>query len=493
MRTPEKVSTVATKPCGRLAAVLAGTMLLLSACAVGPKYTRPTAPVPGAYKELSGAYKEMNGWKTAQPQDKVLRGSWWELFNGPGPNALEERVNISNQNLKIAEAQFRQARALIRFYRSNYYPTVTAGASVTNNQLSANRSVNLASRNNHTIYQLPIDLSYEVDVWGRVRRTVEGVRASFQASAVDLETIRLAIHAELAVDYFELRSLDAELRLLDATVAAYEKALELTINRYKGGVAALAEVAQAETQLQTTRAQAIDLGVQRAQFDHAIATLIGQPASTSAIPLSPIPFYLPEIPMSLPSALLERRPDIAAAERRVAAANAQIGVARAAYFPSILLGAIGGFQSINLSSLLTWPSRMWAIGPSLIQTVFDGGRRRAVSDQALAAFDASVAAYRESVLTAFQEVEDNLAALRILDKEAKVQDLAVKAAERSLALSMNQYKGGLITYLEVVIAQSIALANERVAVDIQRRRMAASVLLIKALGGGWNVSSLSQY
>jgi NodT family efflux transporter outer membrane factor (OMF) lipoprotein len=367
------------------------------------------------------------------------------------------------------------------------------GPSLTGEQFSKNSPTlfSLASKN-YGDYVLPFDISYEADVWGRIRRSVEAARASAQASAGDLETAKLSIHAELAADYFELRGLDAQKQLLDSTVVAYQKALDLTTNRYKGGLAAKAEVAQAETQLEATQAQAIDVGVQRAQYEHAIALLVGQPASTFAILLSPGSAPPPKIPVGLPSELLERRPDIAAAERHVAAANAQVGVARGAFFPAILLSASAGFEGSGITNWLSWPSRMWAVGPSLGQVIYDAGRRRAVSDQAQAAYDANVASYRESVLTAFQEVEDNLAALRILDEESKKQEQAVQAAERSLALSTNRYKGGLVTYLEVVTAQSAALTNQRTAVEILTRRMNASVLLIKALGGGWSVSSLPQ-
>ena len=485
---------VEAKPGAWAAGVLTSTLFLLTACMVGPKYTKPPAPVPAAYKELaSNPTQQMKGWKTAQPQDQVIRGRWWETFNDPRLNGLEERVDVSNQNLKVAEAQFRQARALVRFYRASYYPTLSVAPSITGEQFSKNSPTlsSLAGRS-YGDYVLPFDLSYEADVWGRIRRSVEAARASAQASAGDHETVKLSIHAELAVDYFELRGLDAQKQLLDSTVVAYQKALDLTTNRYNGGLAAKAEVAQAETQLEATQAQALDVGVQRAQYEHAVALLVGQPASTFSILSLPISVPPPKIPVGLPSELLECRPDIAAAERRVAAANAQIGVARAAFFPTILLSASAGFEGSGITSWLSWPSRMWAVGPSLVQTIYDAGRRRAASEQAQAAYDANVASYRESVLTAFQEVEDNLAALRILDEESKKQDQAVQAAERSLALSTNRYKGGLVTYLEVVTAQSAALTNERTAVEILTRRMNASVLLIKALGGGWSVSNLPQ-
>lgn len=464
--------------------VFLGTSFLLQGCAVGPRYVRPTAPVPPAYKDTGN-------WKPAQPRDQIPRGKWWEIFQDPQLNALEEQINLSNQNLKIAQAQYQQARALVRFSRGGYFPAVTGGVSVARSRQSENRPLRSpSSATNFTDYLLPVDASYEADVWGRVRRTVEARRAEAQASAADLEAVSLSLHAELAVDYFELRGLDAQKRLLDSTVIAYGKALELTQNRYEGGLASGVDVAQAQTQLETTRAQAIDVEAQRAQFEHAIAVLTGQPPSTFALPASPLNAPLPPIPVGLPSDLLERRPDIAAAERRVQAANAQIGIAKAAYFPLLTLTGSGGFESGAAGTWLSGPSGFWAVGPAAVMTLFDGGRRRAVSEQARAAYDQSVASYRETVLTAFQGVEDNLTALRILEDEARTQGVAVSAAERSLALSLNRYKGGVVSYLEVITAQSAALADERTAVDISMRRIVASVLLVKALGGGWDVSNL---
>ncbi len=466
----------------RLAA--AGLLLLaIGGCAVGPRYSRPTAQVPSTFKE------EPPNWKQAQPADQTLRGNWWEIFGDPQLNALEEQIKVSNQTLKAAQAQFAQARALLRFNRADLYPTVTAGASASRNKLSGKRPL-LGSVTNYTDLMLPFDFSYEPDVWGRVRRAVEAARAGAQASAADVESVSLSLHAELAVDYFQMRTLDAEEQLLTSTVAAYEKALELTTNRYKGGVASGVDVAQAETQLQTTRAQAVDITVQRAQFEHAIAALTGQSPATLSISPNPWRNPPPEIPVGLPAYLLERRPDIAGAERRVAAANAQVGVARAVYFPAISLTASGGFEATTITNWLTGPSGFAAAGISALGTIFDVGRRRAINEQAQAAYDQAVANYRQTVLTGFQETEDNLAALRILENEARTQEVAVAAAERSLALSTNRYRGGVVTYLEVITAQSAALVNERASVDILRRRMTATVLLIKALGGGWNAANL---
>ncbi len=468
----------------RISALLA-SLLLLSGCAVGPRYAKPTAPAPPSYKEVPP------DWKAAQPSDQISRGKWWEIFQDSQLNALEEQINVSNENLKAAEAQFQQARALVRFNRAAYYPTVTAGASGEREHLSSNRPlVPASSETNGTDLVIPVDVSYEADVFGRIRHTVEAARANAQASAGDLEAVRLSLHAELAFDYFEMRTLDAEEQLLLSSVTSFEKALDLTQSRYKGGVASAVDVAQAQTQLENTRTQAIDVLIQRSQNEHAIATLIGQPAPTFTAQIVAWNAPPPAIPPGLPSELLERRPDIAAAERRVAAANAQLGVARAAYFPIFTLTGSGGFESTAITTLIQGPSGFLTAGAAAAITVFDGGRRRAVTEQARAAYDESVANYRETVLTAFQEVEDNLAALRILNDEATAEQAAVAAAEHSVELSTNRYKGGVSSYLEVTTAQSTALADERAAVDILRRRMTASVSLIKALGGGWNSANL---
>ncbi len=460
-------------------------MLLLCGCAVGPRYSKPAAPAPPSYKEIPP------DWKAAQPSDQIARGKWWEIFQDPQLNALEEQINVSNQNLKAAEAQFLQARALVRFNRAAYYPTVTAGASAEREHLSSHRPlVPTSTQTNGTDLVIPVDVSYEADVFGRVRHTVDAARSNAQASAADLESVRLSLHAELAFAYFQMRTLDAEEQLLRSNVTSFERALELTQNRYSGGVASAVDVAQAQTQLENTRTQAIDVMIQRAQNEHAIATLIGQPASTFTVPAAAWNAPPPEIPPGLPSELLERRPDIAAAERRVAAANAEVGVARAAYFPIFTLTGSGGFESTAITTLIQGPSGFLTAGASAAVTAFDVGRRRAVSEQARAAYDESVANYRQTVLTAFQEVEDNLAVLRILNDEAQAQQAAVAAAEHSLELSTNRYKGGVVSYLEVTTAQSTALADERAAVDILRRRMTASVSLIKALGGGWSSANL---
>ncbi len=461
----------------RLLIITAG-LTLLAACTVGPDYVKPSAEVPVAYKELAD-------WKKAKPQDDIIKGRWWEIFKDHQLNALEEQVNISNQNVAVAEAQFRQAQALVREARAGYFPTATAGAAATRNRAASSfngqRAVSTVSD-----FSLPANVSWEPDVWGRIRRTVEAAQANAQASAADIEAARLSVHSSLAQDYFQLRTLDTQKQLLDATVVDYQKSLDLTKYLYAQGVDSSVDVLQAETQLKTTEALAIDVGVQRSQMEHAIALLIGKPASDFSIPVSPLAALPPDIPVGVPSELLERRPDIAASERLMVAANAQIGVAEAAFYPNITLSASGGFQSSDISKWLIWPNRFWSIGSTISETVFDAGLRKATTEQARAAYDANVASYRQTVLTGFQEVEDNLAALRILEQEAGVEDEAVKAARQSVAVITNQYRAGTVSYLNVIVAQSQELADEIVAVNILGRRMSASVLLIEALGGGWN-------
>jgi len=474
-------------------ASIASIVCLSAACAVGPNYQRPLAPVPATYKELPPTQATTSGqWKPAQPKDAAERGRWWEIFGDPELNALEEQVAVTNQSIAQAEAQFRGARALARGARASLFPTASVGASVTRSSglTKGSSAPTSGAPPTATAYQVPVDLNWELDVFGRIRRNFEAGVASAQASAADLEAVRLAMQAELAVDYFLLHGIDAQRQLLETNVTGYQTALQLTQNRHKQGVVSGVDVAQAETQLETTRAQATDLGIARAQLEHAIAVLLGKPPAEFSLTPAPIRVGPPEIPVGLPSELLERRPDIAAAERRVAVANAQIGVARAAYFPTFTLSASGGYQSSTLSSLFSLPNRFWSLGPALVETLFDGGKRRAQNEQALASYDANVAVYRQDVLTAFEEVEDNLAALRILAEEATQQAVAVAAAERSLAMARNRYEGGITIYLEVVTAQNIALANERTSVDLLTRRMTASVNLVKALGGGWRATDL---
>jgi NodT family efflux transporter outer membrane factor (OMF) lipoprotein len=478
-----------------------GIAFALTACTVGPDYVKPTTEIPVSYKEAGG-------WKMAEPKDHLIRGAWWKAFKDPELDALEEQVNVSNQSIAAAEAQFRQALALVRVTRAAYFPTVTTSPAFARSLRSSNSGSSTGSSTTATSskpsaqtsttktspvsdFLLPASVSWEPDIWGKVRRSVESSKASAQASAADLEATRLLMQTELAQDYFLLRSIDAQKQLLDATVTAYQKTLDLTNNRYASGIASKADVFVAETQLKSTQAQAIDLGVQRAQVEHAIAVLVGKPASLFSIPVIPLAAVPPPIPVGLPSDLLEQRPDIAAAERQMAAANAQIGVAIAAYYPTVTLSGAAGFEASTVANWLAWPSRFWAVGATVSQIIFEGGLRRAQTAQARAAYEATIASYRETVLTGFQEVEDNLAALRILEEENQVQDEAVKAARQSLAVAMNQYKAGIVSYLNVLVVQVIALNNEKTAIDIQGRRMIASVLLVKALGGGWNASALS--
>ena len=459
--------------------------LALAACAVGPDYQRPEAAV-------SAVYKEAVGWKVAEPRDEASRGNWWEIFGDPKLSALIESIDMSNQNVLLAEARFRQAQALAAQSRAALFPTLDANASITRSRSPTGAAGGTTAGRIIDNRSVTLNSSWEIDLWGHLRRALESSAASAQASAADLAAARLAAQAELASSYFQLRVLDAQKQLLDDTVTAFDKSLELTRNRYAAGVAAKVDVVQAETQLKSTLAQAIDTGVQRAQLEHAIAILIGKPPSELSIAPVPLAVTMPRIPLGLPSELLERRPDVAAAERRAAAANAQIGVAKAAYFPSLMLSASGGFRSANAADLFTAPSRFWSIGPALAQSIFDAGLRRAQTEEAIAAYDATVAEYRQAVLAGFQEVEDNLAALRILEEEAKVQDEAVRAARESVMLTTNQYKAGIVSYINVVTVQTTQLSNERTAVGILGRRLVAAATLVKALGGGWDAAAVAR-
>ena len=471
----------------RRAGLIVGLIGLLGSisCAVGPKYKTPTAATPPAYKE-------MGNWKTAQPSDQNLGGNWWEIFQDPQLNALEQQINVSNQNLKAAASQYQEARAALRYVRADYYPTITADPSATRQRYSSNRTIAVGRGLTFNDFVVPINLSYQVNAWGRVSKNVEAYRDQAQASAADLAVVNLTMHADLAVDYFAARALDAEEKLLRDTVGQYQQALQLNEDRYEGGLASDVDVEQARTILETTRAQLIDVGVARAQYEHAVAVLVGKPPAEFTLPPLPLTAPPPAIPVGVPSELLERRPDIAAAERLVASANAQVGLAKTAYYPLVNIFASGGFESGAISTLFQGPSGLWAVGASVSQTIFDGGRRRATNDQAKAAYDATVASYRQSVLTAFQQVEDKLAALRILEQEASVQAQAVQAAQKSLDLSNTRYEGGVTSYLEVITAQNAALSDEVTAVNILGRRMASAVQLIEAVGGGWSRSSLPQ-
>jgi len=459
--------------------------LLAAGCTVGPNYVRPDAPT-------SDTFKELGGWRTAQPRDDTLRAPWWELYDDPLLSGLADQVAAANQNLAAAEARFRQARTLVWQARSNWFPTAVVGVSFARSRVSATLrgGQGFGTGTISSDFTLPGSISWELDLWGKIRRQVESETASAQASAADLANTQLSLQSEMAVDYFQLRTLDADIRLLNDTARSYERSLELTLNRHEHGIASGADVAQAQAQLETTRAQAIDFGVQRAALEHAIAVLIGKPPADFSLPPAELAAEPPDVPLSLPSDLLERRPDIATAERDMASANAQIGVALSAYYPTVTLSGSGGFESGDVAKWLMWPSRFWSAGPSISQTVYDAGRRAAQTDQARAAYDERVDTYRQTVLSAFQEVEDQLAALRILEQESEVQARAVKAARDSVRLTTSQYEGGIVSYLNVVVVNAAALADEQTAVNIQGRRLAASVLLVQGLGGGWSAGEL---
>jgi NodT family efflux transporter outer membrane factor (OMF) lipoprotein len=476
---------------------LAATSCLLAGCTVGPKYHTPTAETPAAYKELTPAdFKNTEGWKVAQPKDDALRGKWWEMFSDPQLNALEEKVNVSNQNIAAAAASFFAARALVKEARSQLFPRVTTNPAITvqrpSSTLSSGKGGGSTSSSTGTFtdYTLPFDATWEPDLFGRIRNTIKSAAYGAQASAADLENIRLTAQADLAIDYFQLRGQDALKQLLDATVVAYQQSLDLTKALYETGIGTDEAVAEAETQLEATEAQDAALGIQRAQFEHAVAMLTGQPASAFSIPVEPLNSSPPAIPFGVPSQLLERRPDIATAERLVAQANAQIGIARAAYFPTVTLSAAAGLESTSIASWFTWPSRFFSMGPAAAETLFDAGLRRATMEQFRAQYDETVANYRQTVLTAFQQVEDNLASLRILSGEIQYQDTAVKSAEKSLAIAKDRYSLGIDPYLNVLTAQTALLSNQEIAVNLRIQQMTASGGLIEALGGGWNASQL---
>jgi NodT family efflux transporter outer membrane factor (OMF) lipoprotein len=452
--------------------------------------------VPAAYKELTPAdYKSTDGWKVAQPGDAVLKGTWWEIFNDSQLNALEAKVDISNQNIASSMATYLAARAIVKEARSQYFPTVTVGPGVTNERQpilgnSGSGSATQVTNGSFTEYTLPFDATWVPDLWGRVRNTVRANAAAAQADEADLENVRLTAHAEVAVDYYELRGQDELKQLLDSTVVAYQESLNLTKALYETGIDSDEAVAQAETQLESTEAADTNLGILRAQYEHAIAMLVGEPASTFSISQDPLKSTPPAIPYGVPSQLLERRPDIAATERLMEQANAQIGVATAAYYPTVTLSAGAGLTSTSFTNWFTWPSRFWSVGPSATETIYDGGLRRATVIQYRRQYDATVANYRESVLTAFQQVEDNLATLRILSKQIQQQDTAVASAERNLKIATDRYKLGIDPYLNVITAQTTLLSNKQSAVTLRIQQMTASVQLVEALGGGWDASKL---
>jgi NodT family efflux transporter outer membrane factor (OMF) lipoprotein len=468
-------------------------VFLMTSCTVGPKYVRPTSMASPGFKEpVPDSYKEMTGWKTGQPRDTVTRGKWWEIFGDPDLNALEEQIDLNSQTIAQAEANYRGARAAVRVARAGLYPQVTTGPSVTGARSSADTSTSALFKQPSAtpLIDIPFDATWDADVWGRIRKTIEANIETAQASAGDLETMRLSLQSELALDFFQLHGLDAQKQLLDDTVAAYQKALDLTNNRYNQGVASQIDVVQARTQLEQTRAQSTDTMVQRTQLEHAIAIIIGRAPSTLTVAVKLIKSPPPPVPVGIPSQLLERRPDIAANERRVAAANAQVGVAQSAFYPDITLSAAAGIEGTSLVNLFTWPSRFWSLGPTLSYTLLDFGKRQGTLEQSQATYDAAVATYRQSVLTAFQNVEDNLSALRVLEQEALQQSAAVTAAERSLELAINQYQGGITAYLQVITAQAIALSNEETQVQLLTKRLMACVSLIQAIGGDFNVNGL---
>jgi NodT family efflux transporter outer membrane factor (OMF) lipoprotein len=469
--------------------------LLLAGCMVGPQYKRPAAITAPTFKEAPSDQSASDGWKPGQPSDQKLKGNWWSLYQDAQLDALEAQVDTANQTLKLAEANFRAARTAVGLARSYEAPTIGTGVSAETLRESANEPyflTNLAN-NGGGNFTLPVDLNYEVDLWGRIRRGVTAAKEQAQASAADMETVRLSLHAELAIDYFGLRSADGQEKLLDDTIKAYSDAVQLTEDRFNAGLALRSDVTQAQTQLDQARVQRSDMEVQRTQFEHAIAVLVGRPPAALTIPRTPINVEMPQvpgIPGVLPSELLERRPDIAAAERRMAAANEQIGIAKAAYYPTLSLTAIAGMEGTSALNWFTWPSRFWAVGPSMSETVFDGGRRHALSDRARANYDGTVATYRQTSLQAFQQVEDNLAALRILKTETDQQHHATAEALETLDTFQARYEGGVELYLQVITSQTTALMNQRNDIDLMRRQLDASVLLIKALGGGWDVAQL---
>jgi len=483
-----------------LQVALTAILLLVTGCRVGPEYVRPPVPSPPAYKEIPQA--AANGselWRTTQPKDGTKRGPWWQLYNDPQLNELEAKASSFSQEIAAAADNFLAARALVREARSQYFPTVTANPSIVNSRPSPGQFGGLQAGSasgagltvkSYTNYSLPFDASWEPDFWGRIRSTVRTNIYAAQASAADLENVRLTVQAELAADYFELRAQDSLKALFDSTVTAYQDSLNLTRALYRAGMGNDEAVAQAEAQLKSAQAQDTNLGILRAQYEHAIAVLIGQPASSFSLGRNALTANPPAIPPGIPSELLERRPDIAAAERSVAQANAEIGVAKAAYFPTILLTAAGGFGNSSASGWFTWPSRFWSVGPSLAETIFDAGLRKATVQQYRATYDETVANYRQTALTAFQQVEDNLAALRILSQDIDQQDAAVQAAQRSLQEAEVRYKAGLDPYLNVITAQTVLLTDQQMSVNFRMQQMVASVQLIKALGGGWDSSQI---
>ena len=465
-----------------------GLAALWCGCSFAPKYTRPAVETPASFKENSGTNNtDTNIWQAAQPDDAVIRSNWWEVFNDPALNSLEQQVAISNQNVVAAFQNFLSAHAMVREAQAEYFPTVTLNPAVTRQRIYSGgfqvRSPNV------TTYDLPLEASWEPDLWGRIRNTVKAAAGQAQASAADLENTKLTAQAELASDYFQLQGQDALEKLYDDTVNAYGNTLKLTQTLFKTGIDSEQDVEQAETQLATTQAQDTNLRILRAQLEHAIAVLLGKPPASLSIPRSPLMATPPAIPVAVPSQLLQRRPDIAAAERAVYAANAEIGVARSAFFPAVTLSASGGLESATLADLPNWANRVWAIGASASQSVFNAGLLPAVA-QYKAAYDSSVAQYRQTVLSAFQSVEDNLVELRVLKTQIQQQQVAVNYSEKSLNLAIYQYKLGIDSYLDVIAAQTTLLTNRQTLVNLYTQQMTDAVQLVENLGGGWDVSQL---
>jgi NodT family efflux transporter outer membrane factor (OMF) lipoprotein len=471
------------------AGAVLGGLLVSSGCMVGPNYKRPPAPVPQAFKEAPP-----DGWKEAQPNDTALKGKWWEIYNDPKLNALEEQVNISNQNVLVAEAQYRAARAEVQIARAGLFPTVTAGPTLSVAQGTGGVSANqlAAVGGTHTNYQIPFDVSYQVDLWGSIRRNLRATAETAQATEAQLENAKLTYQADLAQDYFQLHGTDGDVALLQSTVESYTGFLKLTQARHDSGIASGADVAQAETQLDSAKEQLIDLGVARTQFEHAIAILVGKAPAELSIAPQTIMAEPPQVPVAMPSTLLERRPDIAMSERQMASLNEQIGIADAAYYPALTLSGGAGLASASFVSLFSWAARFWTVGGTLTQTLYDAGKRRGQVNLAKADFDAGMATYRQTVLTAFQQVEDEMAALRILEQETGATNETVKAAQMALDITVAQYKAGTATYLQVETQQTALFAEQKALVDLLTRRMVSSVLLVQALGGGWDTSQLPE-
>ena len=475
--------------------VAAPGLLLLAGCNIGPKYRTPAVETPKAYKELGD-------WKVGEPKDEAARGKWWEIFGDSELNGLEDQVSVANQNVAAAAANFLAARAVVRQARASYYPSVAANPSITNQRSpifgsfggaaggSSGTSGGGLSAFSFTEYSLPFDASWQPDLWGRVRKNVQANVFAAQALAADLENVRLTVQAEAAADYFQIRSQDAQKQLLDSTVKTFQDSLEIVRARFQAGLSSNEDVVQAETQLETAQAQDTDLDIQRAQFEHAVALLAGKPAADLSMTVSPLAATPPAIPVGVPSALLERRPDIANAERAMARANTQIGLAKTAFYPTVTLSAATGLQSTSAANWFTWSSRFWSVGPAFAETLFDAGARRAAVQQAQASYDQTVALYRQTVLTAFQQVEDNLAAVRILEREVLQQDAAVRSSQENVSLATDRYKAGIDIYLNVLTAQTTLLNNQRTALNLRAQQMVDSVKLIEALGGGWNISQM---